>query len=112
MPNIIAPNCIWTGASSKAPILAWTSCRLTAPNSTLSNESGNSPADSASTTATLHSSIASSMPSKLNSPNGLNPTLPFEDYAQLLKTLCLTTSRDTQNLAGACGIAEAEIADV
>jgi hypothetical protein len=54
---------------------------------------GNSPADSASTTATLPSSIASSLPSKLNSRNGLNPMMFFGDYAQLLKTPCLIPRR-------------------
>src|SRR5215831_13461787 len=56
-----------------------------------SNESGNSPADYASTTATSPSSIASSLRSKLNSRNGPNPMTLFGDYAQLLKTSCLAS---------------------
>src|SRR5215831_10256250 len=54
-----------------------------------SNESGNSPADYASTTATSPSSIASSLRSKLNSRNGPNPMTLFGYYAQLLKASCL-----------------------
>ena len=54
-----------------------------------SNAFGNSPADYASTTATSHSSIALSLPSKLNSRNGPSPMTPFGDYAQLLRTSCL-----------------------
>jgi hypothetical protein len=33
--------------------------------------------------------MASSPPSKISSLSGPNPTMPFADYAQLLKALCL-----------------------
>src|SRR5260370_3948867 len=55
-----------------------------------SKGSGNSPAGYVSTIATSACSTASLPPSKASSRNGPNPMMLYGDYAQLLKTLCLT----------------------
>ena len=78
------------GESSKPGLSLWTSCHPTVQNSIPLSGSGNSLVDSACTTAISDSWKASSKPWGLSLQNGPAPTRPSVDYAQLLKTLCLT----------------------
>src|SRR6476619_5962975 len=89
MPSTTVPDSIWSGATSRSPSLAWTSCRHIAPISILLRGSGNSRVGCVSTIATLVCWMGSLPPSKIGSQIGSNPTMPFVGYAQLLKTLCL-----------------------
>src|SRR4051794_28881056 len=67
----------------------------TARNSTLSNGSGSSRAGCVCTIVTSDSSMESFPPSKISLPNGQSPTISCADYAQLLRTLCLTGHQGT-----------------
>jgi hypothetical protein len=76
-PNTIAPDCIWTGGAGMRLSLDWICCHPTAQNSIPSSGSGNSRVGYASTIASSVFERPSSMLSKLNSPSGPNPTIPF-----------------------------------
>src|SRR5580693_566527 len=94
MPVITTPACTDHGGTNTPLTLPWTSCPLTVPNSTPSSECGSSPAVVAYTIATSTISKTSSPRLNPSSQPGPLATMSSADYAQLLKTLCLSNGLD------------------